>query len=127
MTPREVLMLPMEPSDVVALTVGGYLQMLLRQVWSQKDAFSVKRPFGMSGWEHELYDAVVKGGAVAGATLDINGDVDEIGDADQVIFDAIDAMFPEAWGKAEASRLLVASLRRMADDQDGKELKELAG
>ena len=127
MTPREVLMLPMEPSDVGALTVGGYLQMLLRQVWDLGEGFSGKRPFGNSGWGHELYDAVVKGGAVAGATLDINGDVDEIGDADQVIFDAIDAMFPEAWGKAEASRLLVASLRRMADDQDGKELKELAG
>ena len=127
MTPREVLMLPMEPSDVGALTVGGYLQMLLRQVWDLGEGFSGKRPFGNSGWENELYDAVVKGGAVAGATLDINGDLDEIGDANQVIFDAIDSMFPEAWAKAEASTLLVASLRRMADDHEEKETEGLGG
>src|ERR1700677_134889 len=94
---RQVLLLPMGRNDAGAATIGGYLQALVRCIWEEEESFSGKRPFGNSGWSHELYRAAIAGGAVEGGSLDILGYVKEKGDADQVIHDAIGALFPEAW------------------------------
>lgn len=93
MRPEEVLALPMLENDAEAATVGEYLLALLREVWRREEEFSGKRPFGSSGWKHDVYRALIKGGAAEG-TLDADGYVDEEGDADEVLLAAIDALIP---------------------------------
>jgi hypothetical protein len=116
MQPRDVLMLPMKENDAGAITVGGYLQALLRELWEKEEAFSGKRPFGNSGWTDELYFAVIAGGAVEGGELDGEGYVERTGNADQVISDAIDALFPEAFAVREANRIAALALIKAANE-----------
>lgn len=47
-------------------TVRKYLYELLITLWNEKEAFSGKRPFGDSGWDHDLIAALVIGGALPG-------------------------------------------------------------
>jgi hypothetical protein len=54
------------------LTVRGYLVNLLRSLWAEGEGFNSKRPYGNSGWEFDLYRALVDGGAIKG-TLDEDG------------------------------------------------------
>lgn len=77
MTGAEILALEMGDNDAGAKTVRGYLKELLTRLWEQGEGFSGKRPFGNSGWEHNLEVALVKGGAVQGA-LDEDGYVEKI-------------------------------------------------
>lgn len=121
MTPREVLMLPMDGNDAGAKTVGGYLQALLREVWREEESFDGKRPFGNSAWQHDLYRPLITAGAVEGGSLDENGYVEELGNADRVVFDAIDALFPEPWGVRDAARIAAIALRAEADTFDPPE------
>jgi hypothetical protein len=90
MTPEMILDLPMQSNDTDAVTIREYLIKLLHTLWSEGEGFSGKRPFGNSGWEYELYIALIKGGAVKG-NFDEFGD---IGDFDKpaagaAIFSAI--------------------------------------
>ena len=55
---RRVLDCPMEDNDADAHTVRDYLAKLALMVWQENEGFSGKRPFGNSGWEHEVYDAL---------------------------------------------------------------------
>lgn len=48
------------------ITVREYLQALLTTVWEEKESFSGKRPFGNSGWEHEVFTPLVKAGFISG-------------------------------------------------------------
>ena len=91
MTPDEILLLSMPENDAGARTIGGYLKKLLAALWTDGEAFSGKRPFGNSGWDYDLYAALVRGGAVEGA-LDEDGFVDDFDkeSADKLIFAAID-------------------------------------
>ena len=66
MTPQEILALPMTENDADAATVRDYLKQLLLTLWDEEDGFSGKRPFGNSGWKYEVFDALVRGGAVPG-------------------------------------------------------------
>lgn len=93
MNGTEILALPMEPNDSGADTIAGYLRELLHQLFREGEGFSGKRPFGNSGWEHDLQCALVKGGAVEG-TLDPEGFIDTIDDFafDDCIAEAIDAL-----------------------------------
>ena len=61
---QTVLDLPMmsEDNHIVVATVRGYLKELLAELWREKDGFDGKRPFGDSGWEHDIYAALVQGG-----------------------------------------------------------------
>lgn len=111
----------MQGNDAGAATVGGYLQALLRQLWEKEDGFSGKRPFGNSGWPYDLYLPLIAAGAVKGGTLDGDGNVNEKGDADQVIFSAIDALFPEAWTNGDADKIAAVALRQKADQLDPPE------
>lgn len=121
MDPREVLLLPMQGNDAGAATIGGYLQALLRELWEKEEGFSGKRPFGNSGWSHDLYIPLIKAGAVEGGSLDSAGYVNNKGDADQVIYDAIDALFPEAWTEGDANKVAAAALRARAAELDPPE------
>lgn len=93
MDPRQVLDLPMPPNGAGEATVRGYLVALLRQVWREGECFSGKRPFGDSGWQVEIYQALVKGSVLNGDWSDDGTDfvIDE-GAADAIIDAAICAL-----------------------------------
>jgi hypothetical protein len=59
---KAILDLEMPENDAGAKTVRQYLVALARQVWFEDEGFSGKRPFGNSGWSHELTNAVVAAG-----------------------------------------------------------------
>lgn len=96
LTPRQILDLPMQSNDSGAETIRGYLLELLLMVWEQGEDFSGKRPFGNSGWEKELYEALVKSGAISG-TID---EWDQLEDYDDVAGDAVIAAAIPELGKA---------------------------
>ena len=69
---KAVLDLPMEKNDANAKTIRDYLKTLLATVWEDEESFSGKRPFGNSGWQGDVYQALVAGGAIIG-TVDEDG------------------------------------------------------
>lgn len=93
MTPNEILELPMGQNDAGATTVREYLKALLSTLWREEDCFSGKRPFGNSGWQYEVYTALVKAGAINGS-LDEYGYIDDCDDAaaDKIIEAAIGSL-----------------------------------
>ena len=42
------------------LTCREYLCELLGTLWNKESGFDGKRPFGNSGWQHDMYDALVE-------------------------------------------------------------------
>lgn len=54
----KILKAPMGENDAGAKTIGEYLIKLSHECWAQEDGFSGKRPFGNSGWVHEIYNAL---------------------------------------------------------------------
>lgn len=56
------------------ITVRHYLVELLLTLWVEGEQFSGKRPFGNSGWEYDIYKALVSAGVVCGE-LDEYGDI----------------------------------------------------
>lgn len=75
------------------VTIKEYLKELLRTLWQQAETFSGKRPFGNSYWQHEVFEALVKHGYIAGK-LDENGYIEEYDEdsADKLILELIDAL-----------------------------------
>ncbi len=65
-----VLAVEMSDNDAGAATIGDYLVALLGEVWASGEGFSGKRPFGNSGWEHDLYLPLVRAGLVRGEIVD---------------------------------------------------------
>ncbi len=63
MKPRDVLDLPLPGNDADAATVREYLVELLRTVWVGGAGV---RPFGNSGWQHDLYIPLMQAGLIAG-------------------------------------------------------------
>jgi hypothetical protein len=96
MDPKQILDLPMGENDADALTVRGYLKELLRTLWDEGECFSGKRPFGNSGWEHELHTALAMAGAVQGTKYEEDRFYDlskeEVKRANTLIFKAIEAL-----------------------------------
>jgi hypothetical protein len=90
-----VLDCPMDPdtNDAGASTVREYLVALLAELWKAGEGFSGKRPFGNSGWEFEVYQALVAAELVEGA-IDDDGYLDECdsSEADRLVRDAISAL-----------------------------------
>jgi hypothetical protein len=52
--------------DVGRVTIREYLCALLTKLWEEGESFKGKAPYGNSGWEYELYYALVAADAVAG-------------------------------------------------------------
>jgi hypothetical protein len=73
------------------ITVSVYLWKLLQTLWDEKECFSGKRPFGDSGWERDIYKALINGGFVCGT-------IDEWGCLDDVDQKAADALVEELIG-----------------------------
>lgn len=75
-------------------TLRDYLRILLLTLWEEQDGFSGKRPFGDSGWDNDIFEALVRAGVVDGE-LDEDGyleDVDEDA-ANELVRAAIEAVF----------------------------------
>lgn len=93
MSPKNILDLPMDENDAAAKTIRGYLKALLSHLWEAEESFSGKRPFGNSGWQHDVYRALAKGKAIE-ASLDEDGYLESFDreEADKLIHDAIAAL-----------------------------------
>lgn len=87
---KEVLNARVEGGEIGTCTVRDYLLTLLETLWEEKDGFSGKRPFGNSGWEWDLYTALVTAGLLDGL-IDEDGFLAEFKAADQA-----DEMIAEA-------------------------------
>ena len=89
-----VLDIPMGPNDANAATIRDYLKKLLFVLWCEGEGFSGKRPFGNSGWEYEVYSALVAAKAVKGS-LDDYGDLEEVDTkaADKLVMEAIGKLY----------------------------------
>lgn len=61
---QKVLTCTMPENDAGAATVRDYLVKLLETVLEEGESFSGKRPFGNSGWEWEMPQALMDGGLV---------------------------------------------------------------
>jgi hypothetical protein len=88
----EVLAVPLPANDANAATVRDYLVALVREVWREDECFSGKRPFGNSGWQHEVYVGLAQAGLIESTRdkwdeLEYDTDV-----ADQLIQRAIAAL-----------------------------------
>lgn len=90
---QEVFDCPMLENDAGAKTIKGYLKALLKALWAEGEGFSGKRPFGNSGWEYDLYRALVAGKLVEGS-LDEEDCIEHVDTkhANALIFDAIKAL-----------------------------------
>lgn len=84
-----VLDIPMQENDATAATVRDYLKTLLSTLWREDECFSGKRPFGNSGWQYEVYTALVKAKATPGM-------ISEDGDLEDVDIDAADNLIQAA-------------------------------
>lgn len=90
----QVLALPLPPgNDAGAENVREYLLALLSALWREDESFSGKRPFGNSGWQYDIYAALITGGLVSGV-VDTRGTVSLIDyeTADRLVLAAISVM-----------------------------------
>ena len=52
--------LELPENDAGASTVRHYLWCLLHAVWTEEEGFNGKRPFGNSGWQHEVTGPLIE-------------------------------------------------------------------
>jgi hypothetical protein len=81
-------------SDCSATTLREYFHELLETLWTEGEGFSGKRPFGNSGWEYDVYAALIHAGAIEGE-LNEDGYVEKCNDeeAASFVFKLIDHIF----------------------------------
>lgn len=79
------------------LTVREYLHALLKTLWTETESFNGKRPFGNSGWPHDLFNALAQGGFIDMGEADEDGYFDSTREqdeaADKYVHSLIDAAF----------------------------------
>lgn len=95
-TSQQVLATPMAPNDAGAVIIRDYLKALLTSLWSEGEDFSTKRPFGNSGWQRDVYRALVAANLVPGS-FDEYGCLEQFSyenrvAADRLIQQAIEAL-----------------------------------
>ena len=59
------------PFEDKKITLREYCGLMLKQLWQEGDCFSGKYPFGDSGWDHQIYYALIHQGFIEGT---IDGD-----------------------------------------------------
>lgn len=94
-SPADILATPMEPNSFSdePHTLRDFLIGLAAQVWDQGEGFSGKRPFGDSGWDYCVYEALVKAGH-------LKGDVDDEG-------------YVKDWDQAEGHQMVLKALEEL--------------
>jgi hypothetical protein len=87
---RRALDVPMDPetNDAHAGTIREYLLKLLTNLWIYGEGFSGKKPFGNSGWEYEIYQALIRAGFIEGE-LDEEGYIDDLLPPQQILADKL--------------------------------------
>lgn len=107
------------------LTVREYLCRLLAAVWEEEEGFDGKRPFGNSGWQRDVYAALIGAGFIEGK-LDSNGSIDHydraaaekyVLDLISLVSDATMIVFSPA-GQPHMSRVLTEKVE--LDERIGK-------
>jgi hypothetical protein len=90
----KILDLPLTHTDLGDVTLGAYLGTLLVTLWEKEEGFSGKRPFGNSGWKHDVYRGLVQAGFITG-TIDEDGCLDMCDEraGDALILQAINSLF----------------------------------
>jgi hypothetical protein len=80
-------------SDGTALSLRDYLIKLLTTLWTENEQFSGKHPLGDSGWQYDVYAALIRSNLVAG-TLDEHGYVVSVNQAqaDELVIAAIQSL-----------------------------------
>jgi hypothetical protein len=94
-TNRRVLACPMGDNAADAATVGQYLITLLSDLWELGEGFNSKRPFGMSCWDFDIYEALIAADFVEGE-LDEDGYIKTVDSqaAKELVADAIRSLLP---------------------------------
>jgi len=95
MTNDEILEIVIESEDFgEPTTLHDYLRRLLSAVWQEAEGFCGKRPFGNSGWQYDVYAALIRNKVMPG-DFDENGYVAETDTdaADRLIISLIDHVF----------------------------------
>ena len=74
----------------------SYIKGLIDELWKQGPSFDAKRPFGFSGWQHEVYSEMIENHLLV--AYDKDGLIQEFdkGRADIAIRYCIDHIFREA-------------------------------
>jgi len=87
---KEVLDFEYDRWDLGKCSIRHYLLELLRTVWTEEEGFSGKRPFGNSGWQWDVYSALVSGEFIEGE-LDSDGFLDSFDkeEAEKLILNCI--------------------------------------
>jgi len=76
MTNEEILELTFKSTDLnQRVSIRSYLKELLQTLWTEQESFSGKRPFGNSGWTHDIYSCLVENNLIKGK-LDEDGYLD---------------------------------------------------
>lgn len=80
--------------DCSATCLREYFYALLETLWTEGEGFSGKRPFGNSGWEYDVYAALIGAGAIDGK-LNEDGYVEECdrNEAASLVFKLIEHIF----------------------------------
>ncbi len=88
----------MGDNDANAVTIGDYFIRLAEQAWVEEEGFSGKRPFGNSGWQHEIYRALITNEAITG-DLDAYGYIEDYDGyaADQITKDILKLLRKIDW------------------------------
>jgi hypothetical protein len=69
---KDILNLKMESNDANAATIGEYLVALAETCWNMESGFCGKRPFGNSGWKHDIHLCLARNNLVS-HEVDSNG------------------------------------------------------
>lgn len=79
------------------LTVRQYFHALLTKVWNEEEGFNGKRPWGNSGWRHDVIFALVRAGFLEGSVGPFEDqlylDSGQIDAANDYVFQLIDLIF----------------------------------
>lgn len=91
---NKVLAVELFGTDIGDVTVRQYLKCLLKELWSEEESFSGKRPFGNSGWKFEVYLGLVREGIIKGE-IDEDGYLVDCNNraGDKIIVQCIDSLF----------------------------------
>lgn len=114
MNGADILRLPMQPNDSGAITIGGYLQALLARLWTDGEGFSGKRPFGNSGWEDDLLEALSEVTTGVSPQVAIEMAIDALVPTEPVVVQAT----PEV-PSLKVVEAVVLEMRDMRDSGDG--------
>lgn len=94
MKDKNILEISFKSEDLhETLTIREYFIRLLIELWNEGEGFNGKRPFGNSGWDYQIYSALVANGIIEGVR-DSDGFLEHFDqiEADKLIIEAIKSL-----------------------------------